>query len=65
MTADERRAYIKGALTVCLELDIKEDAVVDLCHTLGIAAEELLEIRYAEHDSAPFVPGVLGAKHGT
>ena len=57
-THEERRAYVRGALTVCLELRLQEHIVVELCQVLKIAPEELEEFSHV--DAKLFVPGILG-----
>ena len=65
MTAEERRAYVKGALTVCMELNLQEHLVEEVCIALKIEAEELLELRneLLAPRVTPFVPGILGVSH--
>lgn len=44
MTVEERRAYVRGVLTTCVEFKAPEDLVMKVCLDLGIDAGELEEI---------------------
>jgi hypothetical protein len=44
MTVEERRAYVRGVLTTCIEFKAPEDLVMKVCLDLGIDAGELEEV---------------------
>ena len=44
MTPEERRAYIRGVLSVCQEFKTPEHIVADVCNRLKIVSEELEEV---------------------
>jgi hypothetical protein len=41
MTPEERKAYVRGVVTVCTELKIQEHVAAEVCRTLKIAPDEL------------------------
>jgi hypothetical protein len=66
MTPEERRAYVRGALTACREFYVSTDQVAAMCRDLGITEAEVRELHNDETErvrrlrTAPFVPGILG-----
>ena len=64
-TPEERRAYVRGAVSACLTAKADVEATAKVCSDLCIAPEELKELSDAERkplckEKLPFVPGILG-----
>ena len=51
MASDERRFYVRGALTACANLRVTEDVVATVCRELGLTPEDMAKFIAEEYEA--------------